>query len=300
MCAASRVSNTLLDPAALTRAETLGLLARKVVEGYRVGDHRSPFNGFAIEFSQHREYSPGDDPRHLDWKILGRADKYYIKQYEQDTNYVAHLLLDYSASMNFASGKLTKLDYARALVACLSLVVLNQRDGVTATFFDDRLRDTFVRTDSPGRIHDLCARLVALEGKQPGRLGACLTDYAARLKARGIVLIVSDLLDDPEEFMQGLRRLALSKSEVIVFQVLDHEELTFPLDGTVKFIGLEESTILQTSPADLRKAYLAALEAHQNRIRKACEQCGAHYTLCDTSRPLAETLSAYLGFRQRC
>lgn len=292
-------SHNLLDPDTLSRAEPLGMMARRVVEGYRVGEHRSPFNGFAIEFSQHREYSPGDDPRHLDWKILGRSDKYYIKQYEQDTNFVAHLLVDGSASMAFGSGKVTKMHYARGLAACLAYLILQQRDAVTATLFDDRPRDTFQRTDSLGKIHNLCSRLTAFEPVRPGNLRACLEDYAARLTARGIVVLISDLLDDPAEFMHGLRRLSLTRSEVVVFQLLDHEELTFPLQGNVRFIGLEDDTRLQTNPADLRKSYLAALAEHQKAVRRACEQCGVHYTLCDTSRPLAEALSGYLAFRKR-
>lgn len=290
---------TLLDPDTLSRAEPLGLFARKVVEGYRVGEHRSPFNGFAIEFSQHREYAPGDDPRHLDWKILGRADKYYIKQYEQDTNFVAHLLVDGSASMAFGSGKVSKIHYARALAACLGFLVLQQRDAVAATIFDDRPRETFQRTDSLGKIHQLCAQLTRFNPSRPGNLRACLQDYAARLTARGIVVLISDLLDDPADLLAGLRRLSLTRSEIIVFQVLDHEEIAFPLEGNIRFLGMEDDTRLQTNPADLRKGYLEAFAAHQRAVRSACEQCGVHHTLCDTSRPLAEALSGYLAFRAK-
>lgn len=292
-------SHTLLDPDTLSRAEPLGLFARRVVEGYRVGEHRSPFNGFAIEFSQHREYAPGDDPRHLDWKVLGRSDKYYIKQYEQDTNFVAHLLLDGSGSMAFGSGKITKIQYARGLVACLGFLILQQRDAITATIFDDRPRETFQRTDSLGKIHNLCTRLTGFTPGRAGNLRACLQDYASRLTARGIVVVISDLLDDPDDFLQGLRRLSLTRSEVIVFQILDHEEITFPLDGNIRFIGMEDDTRLQTNPADLRKSYLAAFNEHQKAVRRACEQCGVHYTLCDTSRPLAEALTGYLAFRSK-
>ncbi len=290
---------TLLDPVALSRAETLGLYARRIVEGYRVGEHRSPFQGFALEFAQHREYAPGDDPRHIDWKVLGRSDKYYIKQYEQDTNFVAHLLCDFSASMAYGSTALTKCHYARALAACLAFTILQQRDAVTATFFDDTLRETFPRTDSPGRIHDLCTRLTDNQPRGTGRLQTCLQDYATRLTSRGIVVVISDLLDEPTEFLAGIRRLSLARSEVIVFQVLDPAELTFSLDGMVKFIGLEDVAELTGNPGDLRRAYLAALEAHQTAVRRACEQCGVHYTLCDTGRPLAEALTGYLAFRAR-
>jgi uncharacterized protein (DUF58 family) len=289
----------MLDPETLSRGELLGIFARRVVEGYRVGEHRSPFNGFAIEFSQHREYAPGDDPRHLDWKILGRADKYYIKQYEQDTNFVAHLLVDGSASMAYGSGAITKMHYARALAACLGFLILQQRDAVTATLFDDRLRETFVRTDSLPKIHHLCTRLAAFEPERAGSLRACLQDYAAHITSRGIVILIGDFLDDPAEFQQGLRRLCLTRSEVIVFQVLDPEELRFNLEGNIRFIGLEDATRIQTDPSNLRRSYLKAFEAHQRAVRLACEQCGVHHTVCDTGRSLAEALTGYLAFRSR-
>lgn len=296
---ATPARTSLLEPDAVSRGEALGLLARTVVEGYRVGEHRSPFKGFAIEFAQHREYTTGDDLRHLDWKILGRTDRYYIKQYEQDTNFVAHLLVDGSASMSFGAGTVSKIQYARGLTACLAYLILQQRDAVTATVFDDRPRETFQRTDSLGKVHNLCTQLTKFTPARAGNIRACLQDYASRLTARGIVVIISDLLDDPADFLQGLRRLSLTRSEVIVFQVLDNEEITFPLDGNVRFIGLEDDTRLQTNPADLRKSYLAAFNEHQKAIRRACEQCGVHYTLCDTSRPLAEALTGYLAFRAK-
>src|SRR5690606_33187163 len=149
----------LLDPEAVSRGEALGLAARKIVEGYRVGEHRSPFHGFAIEFAQHREYAPGDDMRHLDWKVLGRSDRYYIKQYEQDTNFVAHLLVDGSASMNYGSGKLTKLQYAKVMAACLAYVILLQRDAVALALMDTRVKEYLPRTDSLEKINLIMDRL---------------------------------------------------------------------------------------------------------------------------------------------
>src|SRR6202789_1553913 len=156
-------SQSYLDPLAISRGENLGILARKGVEGYRVGEHRSPFKGFAIEFAQHREYTVGDDVKHLDWKVLGRTDRYYIKQYEQDTNFVAQLLIDGSESMNYGSGKLTKLQYAKVLSACLAYLVLLQRDAVALHVFDTEMRDTMTRTDSIAKIHPIMARLAAFE-----------------------------------------------------------------------------------------------------------------------------------------
>src|SRR5690606_28577289 len=142
----------LLDPETLSRGETLGLMARRIVEGYRVGEHRSPMQGFAIEFSQHREYTAGDDPRHLDWKMLGKTDRYYIKQYEQDTNYIGHLLVDGSESMDYGSGKITKAHYAKMLAACLAYLILQQRDSVALSIFDEEIAERVARTDAFTKI----------------------------------------------------------------------------------------------------------------------------------------------------
>ncbi|MEJ0000109.1 MAG: DUF58 domain-containing protein [Verrucomicrobiota bacterium] len=189
-------AKTYLDPVAISRGENLGLLARKVVEGYRVGEHRSPFKGFAIEFAQHREYTVGDDPRHLDWKVLGRTDRYYIKQYEQDTNLVVQLLLDGSESMTYGSGKITKLHYAKSLAACLAYLILLQRDAAAVSLFDSETREYLPRTDSLGKIHHIMHRLAAFEARQGTNLGIALADIARIARARGIVIVISDLFDD--------------------------------------------------------------------------------------------------------
>jgi uncharacterized protein (DUF58 family) len=288
----------LLDPAAVTKGEALGLLARQIVEGYRVGEHRSPFHGFAIEFAQHREYGIGDDLKHLDWKLLGKTDRYYIKQYEQDTNFVAHILVDGSESMTYGSTELTKLTYAKILAACLSHIILKQRDAVALHLFDTQIREYIARTDNPGKIHEIMARLAAFESTEGTSLGRALRDLASGVKARGIVVLVSDLFDDEEAFQKGIERLRFQGSEVIVFHVLDPFEIQFPLTGTVKFVGLEGAPELQTSPQSIRKSYLKEFGEFRQRMRRACERSGCHYVLADTGVPLSETLSEYLAFRQ--
>ena len=288
----------LLDPEAVTKGEALGLLARQIVEGYRVGEHRSPFHGFAIEFAQHREYSTGDDLRHLDWKVLGRTDRYYVKQYEQDTNYVAHLLVDGSESMAYGSGNITKMHYAKVLAACIAHVILIQRDAVALNVFDTRIRDRFGRTDNPGKIHEIMQRLAAVEPVETTGLGKSLQDLAAAVKSRSIVIVVSDLFDDEEGFQKGIERLRFQGSEVIVFHVLDPYEMEFPFAGTVKFVGLEGAPELQTSPASIRKSYLDAFDAFRKRILGICERADSHYVLANTAITVGETLSQYLAFRR--
>jgi uncharacterized protein (DUF58 family) len=288
-----------LDPVAISRGENLGILARKVVEGYRVGEHRSPFKGFAIEFAQHREYTVGDDPRHLDWKVLGRTDRYYIKQYEQDTNFVVQLLVDCSESMNYGGGKITKLHYAKSLAACIAYLVLLQRDAAAVSLFDSETREYIPRTDNLGKIHHIMNRLAAFEATQKTNLGAAMSDIARIAKARGIVVVLSDLLDDEEGFERGLQQLRFGGHEVIVFHVLDPDELEFPFKGRMEFIGLEGAPTLETSPADIRKSYLKEMDAMRQRMRRACELTGSHYVLANTGQALAETLSGYLVFRHK-
>lgn len=282
----------------MTKGEALGLLARQIVEGYRVGEHRSPFHGFAIEFAQHREYGIGDDLKHLDWKLLGKTDRYYIKQYEQDTNFIAHLLLDGSESMAYGSTDLTKLAYGKILAACLAHIILQQRDAVALNVFDTQIREHINRTDNPGKIHEIMQRLAAFSSDQATSLERALRDVASMAKARGIVIIISDLFDDEEAFQKGIERLRFQGSEVIVFHVLDPYELQFPLTGTVKFIGLEGAPEFQTSPQAIRKSYLKEMDDFRQRMRRSCERSGCHYILADTGVPLSETLSEYLAFRQ--
>jgi uncharacterized protein (DUF58 family) len=292
-------AKSFLDPVAISRGENLGLLARNVVEGYRVGEHRSPFKGFAIEFSQHREYTVGDDTRHLDWKVLGRTDRYYIKQYEQDTNLVVHLLLDGSESMSYGSGKITKLHYAKSLAACLAYLVLLQRDAVAVSMFDQETKEYLPRTDNLGKIHHIMNRLAAFESTQKTNLGTAMADLARIAKARGIIVVLSDLFDDEEGFERGLQQLRFGGHEVIVFHVLDPEELHFNFKGRVQFIGLEGAANIEMSPADIRKSYLKEIEAMRLRMRLACDRTGSHYILANTGHSLAETLSGYLVFRHR-
>jgi uncharacterized protein (DUF58 family) len=289
----------LLDADAIARGESLGILARTVVEGYRVGEHRSPFRGFAIEFAQHREYTLGDDIRHLDWKVLGRTDRYYIKQYEQDTNFVAQLLIDGSESMNYGSGKITKLHYAKVLAACLAYLILLQRDAVALHVFDTEMRDTMTRTDNVAKIHQIMDRLAAFEATQQTRLGAALSDIARMTKARGIVVVISDLFDDEEAFEKGIRQIRFGGSEVVVFQVLDQYELEFPFEGVVEFIGLEGAARMKTNPAAIRKSYLDSMNAFRRRVQEICDRSGCHYILANTRLPLAETFSGYLAFRHK-
>ncbi len=296
---ASPDQTRLLDPETISRAESLGLAARFVVEGYMAGEHKSPYRGFAVEFDEHREYAPGDDTRHLDWKVLGRTDRYYIKQYEQETNYAAHLLLDGSESMNYGSGPITKFQYGKTIAACLAYLILHQRDAVALGIFDARMKDYAPRSDSRDTIHRIMNRLAACEPGQQTAIGSVLHDLAHQVRRKGIVILISDFFDDEDRVMEGLQHLRFGGHEVIAFQVMDPWELEFPFVGQVEFEGLESLPPILTRPAEIRRSYLREVEAFRTRLREGCERNQCHYVPVSTAQPLHEMLSGYLAFRAR-
>ena len=289
----------LFDPEALARAESLGLMARSIVEGYRVGAHRSPFQGFALEFAQHREYTAGDDLRHLDWKVLGRTDRYFLKQYEQDTNLVAWVLLDASESMSYGSTTLTKLHYAKACAATLAHAILLQKDAVGIGIFDTGIREQIARTDNQGKIHEILRRLAAIEAAGQTDIGETMEKIALAFRNRGIAIVFSDFFEDEARLERGIQRLRFLRHEVILFHVLDHQEISFEFRGSCRFQGLEGASSVQLSPEDYRKDYLRAFGEFQSRIRVIAERNACHYVLADTSHPVAEVLGGYLSLRLR-
>ena len=294
----SRPENRLLDAEAIQRAELLGLQARTIVEGYMAGAHRSPYRGFAIEFAQHREYVPGDDIRHLDWKVLGRSDRYYIKQYEQETNYIAHILLDGSESMQYGSGAVTKFEYARTMAACLAYLILAQRDAMALAIFDRKVREYRPRTDNLGSIREVLRVLADFVPVEKTHISRVLHETARKVSRRGIFIVISDFFDDVDEVLNGIQHLRFGGSETIVFHVLDPYELEFPFRGSVEFWGLEQSGKLLTQPAEVRRSYLKEFNAFVDKFRDGCKRAGCNYVQINTSQPWSEALSGYLATRQ--
>ncbi len=289
----------LLDPSAVSQAEALAMDARFIVEGFLSGQHKSPFHGFSVEFTQHREYVPGDDLRHLDWKVLSRTDRYYIRQYEQETNLHCQVLLDTSESMLYGSTSLRKIDYARKLAACLCYLVLHQRDAVSLTLFDQALQTHVPRSGSMGAMLPVMAALASAEPTGQTDVGAMLHHAAAMTARRGIVVLISDVLDDEQLVLDGVSHLRFSGHEVVVIHVMDPFELRFPFDGAVEFVGYEQASTVSCRPGDVRKTYLEELEAYRRNLIAGLEKHQCHYVLADTGRPLGELLSGYLAFRQR-
>ncbi len=289
----------LLDPHALAHAERLGLHARLVVEGYLAGEHRSPYFGFATEFAQHREYSQGDDLRHLDWKVLARTDRLYVKQYEQETNYVAQVLLDGSESMRYGSGPLTKLLYGKQLAACLAYLILLQRDAVAVGLFDAALRRYLPRSNNRANIHVIMAQLAGFEAAAQTQIGAVLHEMARQTPRKGIVVLISDLFDDEDQVLKGIQHLRYVGHEVIVFHVLDPAELEFPFTGNIEFVGLEGIPPERARAQEIRRTYKREVQGFCARIREGCERNQSHYVLVNTADALRDTLSGYLAFRRK-
>ncbi|HXD87856.1 MAG TPA: DUF58 domain-containing protein [Urbifossiella sp.] len=283
-----------LKPDVLARAESLGLKARQLVEGLRVGDHKSPYKGFSVEFVQHREYVPGDDIRHIDWKSYGRSERYTIKQYEQETNYIAHIIVDCSNSMRYGSGDTNKLEYAKLIAASLSYLIVRQRDSVALRTFNDAWVAELPPSSQLGHINTITHTLEETQPRQKTRIGPLLDEVADRITRRGIVFLISDCFDNVESTLAGLRHLRFRGHEVVLFHVMHKDEVEFPLDGNIRFIGLEGFEELMTRPHLLRPAYLRVIEKYLGAMQKGCDGSGVDYVRMMTSRPLVASLGEYL------
>lgn len=287
-----------VDPEIIDAVKALELAARGAVEGARIGHHRSLLRGLSTEFTHHRPYTYGDELKHLDWRVYSRTERYYIKLYEAETNYDAHLLLDASASMRYGSGDVTKLEYAKIMAAALAFLIVDGRDSAALAVFDDHLVDYLPPKGSMMLIADMVEILSRTTGEPRTNVGAILDEFAQRISRRGFVILFSDLLDDVDGFVNGINHLRFRGHNVIVFHVLDHAELTFPFDGSVRFEGLEGEEEILAQPDRIRAAYLEELEALVSRYRRACEDAGADYVLVDTQRPVREVLVEYLAARK--
>ena len=286
--------STLLQPDVLARAESLGLAAKNVVEGLRVGDHRSPFRGFSVEFVQHREYVPGDDIRHIDWKSYGRTERYTIKQYEQETNFTGHLLVDGSNSMRYGDGPENKQNYAKLLAASLAYLIVNQRDSVALRVFDNEFRTQLPASGQMGHVRTICRELEALQPAEKTGMGRLLEEFADQTARRGIVFLISDCFDDPETLLKGLRHIRFRGHEVILFHVVHKDEVEFPLDGNVRFIDLEGADQLMARPHLLKPAYLRAVKKYLTDLEGGCDRSRIEYFRMPTDRPMSTALGAYL------
>jgi uncharacterized protein (DUF58 family) len=287
-----------LDPRTLASLEGLDLQARMVVEGYVAGMHPSPYHGFSVEFAEHREYVPGDDIRHVDWKVWSKTDKLYLKQYEEETNLLTYLLLDTSESMAYASGgNVTKLQYAQIIAASLSYLILQQQDSVGLVVYDDAVRRYLKPAGQTSQLKEILRLLDVTPAREKSDLGVVFNDLAERFKKRGVVVVLSDLFDDVSRIITGLKHFRHRRHEVIVFHVLDPAELDFPFRDTTLFKGLEGMPEILTDPHALKRAYQAELGLFLEELEKGCRMVDIDYVPLRTDQSLDVALSSYLASR---
>ena len=287
-----------LNPQTLASLEGLDLQARLVVEGYVAGMHPSPYHGFSVEFAEHREYVPGDDIRHVDWKVWSKTDKLYLKQYEEETNLLLYLLLDTSESMAYASGQnVTKLQYGQFVAASLAYMVLQQQDSVGLATFDDGVRRYLKPAGQPSHLKELIHLLDGAPARAKSDTGIVFHDLAERFKKRGVVVILSDFFDDVPRILAGLKHFRHRRHEVIVFHILDPAELEFPFRDTTLFKGMEGLPEILTEPHALRRAYQAEIGAYLAELKKGCRMIDIDYVPLRTDWDLDAALSSYLAAR---
>jgi uncharacterized protein (DUF58 family) len=296
----SRRDLRFLDPAIIARLGTMELKARTVVEGFLSGLHRSPYKGFSVEFAEYRQYLPGDDLSTMDWKIYARSDRHYVKKFEEETNLDCHLLLDVSASMGYrGAAPMSKLEYGSVLAASLSFLMHRQRDATGLIAFDDRIRFRLPAGARGGHLHALLLALEKMQAGSQSNVARPLQQLAEALVKRSLVVLISDLLDEPDAVIKGLRHLKFRGTDVIVFQVLDPNELTFPFRGVSKFRDLESAEEVLAEPEAIRTAYLRELAGLTLRFDRELRGAGIDYVQLDTSQPLDFALLAYLAARER-
>lgn len=286
-----------LDPRTLAKVRGLELQARLVVEGYLSGMHKSPYHGFSVEFAQHREYVPGDDIKHVDWKVYGRTERYYLKQYEEETNLVCWLLLDVSESMNYRSAEVSKYDYASMVAASLAYLVLHQQDSIGLVTFDDRVRQFLGASSQPAHLKEVVKLMNRGAAQEKTSLAPIFHDLAERITRRSIIFILSDLFDDPADLLAGLKHLRHKRHEVVVFHVFDPAELEFPFQEATLFKGLEQFPELLTDPRSLRRNYLDEIDSFLTQVRRGCREQNIDYVQLQTDRNLGVALSSYLAHR---
>ncbi len=286
-----------LDPLALAKLGGLDIKARTVVEGFISGAHKSPYKGFSVEFAEHREYVKGDDPKHLDWKLQAKTNRYYIKQYEEETNMRVYILLDSSASMGYKSTGLTKFEYGCYLAASLAYLIIRQQDSAGLMVFDKKVQLFIPPRSSPTHLRQLLIQLERTRTAGTSGMGRSFHDLAERLKRRGLIVVISDFLDDPKEILSGLAHFRHKRHEVVAMQVLDHFELDFPFRAQATFRDMETDQRMMIDPARLREQYKNELQKFLDSLKSGFSANDIDHVVADTSKPFDQLLAAYLSKR---
>lgn len=288
-----------LNPEVVSRLSSIELKARLVVEGFIVGLHRSPYHGFSVEFAEHRQYMPGDDFKHIDWKVYGKSDRFFIKQFEEETNLKGYILLDASNSMGYKSNGITKLEYGSYLAASLSYLMLRQQDAPGLLVYDEEIRSYIPPKGARSHINPILRQLNNTLPSSKTDASVAFHELAERVKRRGLIIVISDLLDDPEKVLLGLKHFRHRQHEVIVFQILDPYERNFAYKSEARFRDMETGKELLTDPWQIRGDYISRLDEYLGWISKSCRDSHIDYHLLDTSVPFDRALFGYLAKRSK-
>ena len=289
-----------LDPSFISKLNSLELKARLVVEGFMVGMHKSPYHGFSVEFSEHRAYMQGDNLKDVDWKVFGKTEKFFIKQYEEETNLRSYIFLDSSNSMSYSSGeKISKLEYALTLSAALSYLMIHQQDAVGLTIYSEKINKFLPPKSSRAYLQEILKNLAVVKPSEKTNTSLSLSEAAEKIKRRGLVIIISDFFDDINSVLKSLKHFSYMKNEVIVFQILDPMEKSFSFGKDAIFKDLETGDELTTQPYQIQKAYREAMLEFTNRIKKECLNSNIDYNLIETSDPYDKALLRYIQKREK-
>tara|TARA_B100000945_G_scaffold313272_1_gene309044 strand:- start:151 stop:1041 length:891 start_codon:yes stop_codon:yes gene_type:complete len=284
----------ILTPDIISKLNSLSLKARYVVEGFIVGLHKSPYHGFSVEFSEHRAYGPGDEIRHIDWKLWGKTDRYFIKEFEEETNLKAYLLIDQSLSMTYKSESITKLDYAQILAASLAYLMLKQQDAVGLTLFDNKIRLNIPPRSKKSHINNLLTHMQNIKPGPETSISPVLHKTAEAIKKRGLVILISDLFDDPQKILSGLQHFRYKGHEVIVFHILDEQELNLNFSQRTKFKDMETGEEITTDPWHIQRDYQKNIQLFCTHLKEHCMKNKIDYIRISTNSQLDIALSEYL------
>lgn len=289
-----------LDPSIISKLKTLEFKARAVVEGFKVGLHRSPYHGFSAEFSEHRPYMQGDAIKDVDWKVFAKSERYFIKQYEEETNLICNIFIDISSSMTFKHNvEISKLDYAITLAASLSYLMIDQQDAVGLTIYSDRIHNYLPPKANRVYLKTLLTALNNIEPSGKTSTADCLDLTAEKIKKRGLTIIISDFFDNPSSIISALKHLRHKKNEVIIFQILDPIEKSFGFDRNAIFVDLETNEQITTQPVQIQKAYQEAMNQYLIELKNGCLNFGIEYNLIETNQPFNKALLSYFAKRTK-
>jgi len=288
-----------LHPETVALLDTMALKAKLVVEGYIIGKHQSPYHGFSVEFAEHRSYETGDEIRHIDWKLFGKTDRLYVKRYQEETNLSSHIILDSSNSMSYKSGNISKLAYVNSLVAALSYLMISQQDAVGLVKFSNKINEFLPPKSKPSYLNQILQQLDDEDTNKDTKIELVLHEMAERINKRGLIILFSDLLDEPHDVINGLKHFRHKKQEVIVFHILDRKEFEFDFDTRTQFLDMETGEHIITEPWLIKANYKQIIHDLKSFYKKECQENSIDYVPIYTDESFDKSLTEYLNKRKK-